>query len=73
LGGVLACRLLVPLFTAAAALCLLLMIPLRAEEKKWVALDHLGGPDPAGSLMQEQEARALDRLRVKLREAWEQP
>lgn len=73
LGGVLACRLLVPLFTAAAALCLLLMFPLRAEEKKWVALDHLGGPDPAGSLMQEREARGLDRLRGSLKEAWEKP
>lgn len=73
LGGVIACRLLVPMFTAAAALCLLLMIPLRGEEKKWVAQDRMGGPDPAGSLLQEMEARGLEDLRGKLREEWERP
>ena len=70
LGGVIACRLLIPFFTAAAALCLLLMIPLRAEEKKWVAQDRLGGPDPAGALLQQAEARGLERLREQLREVW---
>ncbi|WP_367870848.1 hypothetical protein [Luteolibacter sp. Populi] len=70
LGGVLVSRLLLPLFTAAAALCLLLMIPLHAEEKRWVREDKLGGADPAGSTLQAVDAAAFAKVRQDLQAAW---
>jgi hypothetical protein len=70
--GILLSRLLVPAYTAAAAVLLLAVVPLQKEERAWVARDTLGSPATDGSLMLEMDARAIADVRSALRAAWEE-
>lgn len=69
LGGVLLCRMLAPCFIAASVGVLVPVPFLKNEERKWVARDTLGIPDPAGSGGSALDARMMNRMREQFRAA----
>lgn len=69
LGGVMLCRMLLPLFLAGCMAMGGLALLLKAEERSWVARDTISRPDPEGSGMSLIEARAEREFRRQLAEA----
>ncbi len=69
LGGVMLCRMLLPLFLAGCMAMAGLALLLKAEERSWVARDTISRPDPEGSGMSLIEARAEREFRRQLAEA----